>query len=187
MREHHRLCSNTFRRGWSHPCRWKVFPSSHGNHRGHTGREHQSRMQCPFGKNMTEPFMKEGSSLVSPVVVCLFQNSNAGVFTKIVADGMTRGPVIRFPSGMRAVEAKEWAEQPDNFASLKKCFDSTSRFAKLQSIKCCVAGRSLYMRFLSQTGDAMGMNMLSKVRHLFAKASTLYRPSFIKSQSQKGL
>lgn len=38
------------------------------------------------------------------------------------------------------------------------------RFARLEKLLVCIAGRSLYIRFQSQTGDAMGMNMLSKVR-----------------------
>ena len=38
----------------------------------------------------------------------------------------------------------------------------TSRFAKLQGVKCALAGRNLYMRFNCSTGDAMGMNMVSK-------------------------
>lgn len=84
---------------------------------------------------------------------------------------MTRGPVIRFQSAMKAGEAKEWIEKNENYLILKNAFDSTSRFAKLQSIKCCIASRYLYIRFSSTTGDAMGMNMLSKVNkfYLFKK------------------
>jgi len=37
----------------------------------------------------------------------------------------------------------------------------SSRFGKLQGIQCALAGRNLYMRFTSSTGDAMGMNMVS--------------------------
>ena len=76
---------------------------------------------------------------------------------------MTRGPVLKLPSAMKAAEVKEWLDIEENFNSIKKSFDSTSRFAKLTSIKCCVVGRYLYIRFASTTGDAMGMNMLSKV------------------------
>ncbi len=85
-----------------------------------------------------------------------------GVFTKVLSDGMTRGPVIKLNSAMRAAEVKEWLEIYNNFVSIKRVFDSTSRFAKLESCKCCVVGRNLYIRFKSLTGDAMGMNMLSK-------------------------
>jgi hydroxymethylglutaryl-CoA reductase (NADPH) len=76
---------------------------------------------------------------------------------------MTRGPVLRFSSAMNAIEAKEWLENAENLERIRHSFNSTSRFAQLQSVKCCVAGRLLYVRFRSTTGDAMGMNMLSKV------------------------
>ena len=42
-------------------------------------------------------------------------------------------------------------------------FTFTSRFARLQSVKSVVAGRLLFVRFVATTGDAMGMNMVSKV------------------------
>lgn len=38
------------------------------------------------------------------------------------------------------------------------------RFARLDKLLVGLAGRNLYIRFQSHTGDAMGMNMLSKVR-----------------------
>ena len=77
---------------------------------------------------------------------------------------MTRGPVLEFSSAMRAAEVKEWLDCEDNFAMIKRAFDSTSRFAKLESAKCAVVGKYLYIRLSAKTGDAMGMNMLSKVR-----------------------
>lgn len=38
----------------------------------------------------------------------------------------------------------------------------SSRFARLQTIKCSIAGKNLYIRLSCSTGDAMGMNMVSK-------------------------
>jgi len=38
------------------------------------------------------------------------------------------------------------------------------RFTELQEIKCAMAGKLLFLRFKATTGDAMGMNMVSKVR-----------------------
>ncbi|KEY81077.1 HMG CoA reductase [Aspergillus fumigatus] len=45
---------------------------------------------------------------------------------------------------------------------LATAFNSTSRFARLQGLKSAQAGTYLYVRFKSTTGDAMGMNMISK-------------------------
>ncbi|GJW21027.1 3-hydroxy-3-methylglutaryl coenzyme A reductase [Tanacetum coccineum] len=39
---------------------------------------------------------------------------------------------------------------------------TSSRFARLQNIQCSIAGKNLYIRFTCSTGDAMGMNMVSK-------------------------
>merc|ERR1719163_1941110 len=50
----------------------------------------------------------------------------------------------------------------NNFESIKQHFDSTSRFARLQRLHTRIAGRQLYIRFVARSGDAMGMNMLSK-------------------------
>lgn len=58
-----------------------------------------------------------------------------------------------------------WMETPQNFQALKESFDSSSRFARLLKIQIRVVGRLLYIRFVATTGDAMGMNMLSKVSH----------------------
>ena len=37
------------------------------------------------------------------------------------------------------------------------------RFARLKRLQVVQAARNLYIRFVAVTGDAMGMNMLSKV------------------------
>eukprot|EP00088_Acartia_fossae_P025816 TRINITY_DN2659_c0_g1_i1.p1 TRINITY_DN2659_c0_g1~~TRINITY_DN2659_c0_g1_i1.p1 ORF type:complete len:806 (+),score=231.58 TRINITY_DN2659_c0_g1_i1:171-2420(+) len=87
---------------------------------------------------------------------------DCGVTTAITYDGMSRGPVVRFPSIARATEVMKWLETKENFDTVKKHFDSTSRFARLQRLHMRLAGRQLFIRFVAKSGDAMGMNMLSK-------------------------
>lgn len=85
-----------------------------------------------------------------------------GARSRILADGMTRGPVVRLPTACDAAEVKTWLDSPEGFKVIKDAFDSTSRFARLGRLQSSVAGRNLYIRFQSKTGDAMGMNMISK-------------------------
>lgn len=85
-----------------------------------------------------------------------------GVVSRLTGDGMTRGPVVQFPSLHDSFQAELWIKDPDNFEKIKMQFDETSRFARLLSIKIFNAGNLLYLRFKATTGDAMGMNMLSK-------------------------
>lgn len=85
-----------------------------------------------------------------------------GVSSVVQDIGMTRAPCVRFPSVVLAAEAKRWIEGEENFQKVKAAFDSTSRFARLQEILIGMDGPNLYIRFRSHTGDAMGMNMVSK-------------------------
>lgn len=81
----------------------------------------------------------------------------------IVEDvGMTRAPCVKFPCVVSAATAKRWMESADNFQTIKTAFDSTSRFARLQELLIAMDGPQLYIRFRAFTGDAMGMNMVSK-------------------------
>lgn len=83
--------------------------------------------------------------------------------TSFVEDiGMTRAPCVKFPNVHRASLAKRWIDAPENFQRIKTAFDSTSRFARLQEILINIDGPQLYVRFRALTGDAMGMNMVSK-------------------------
>ncbi|NXN26379.1 HMDH reductase, partial [Nycticryphes semicollaris] len=88
--------------------------------------------------------------------ICL----GGGASSCILADGMTQGPVVRLPTACQAAEVKVWLESPEGFKIMKEAFDSTSRFAHLQKLIISLAGRNLYIRFQSGTGDAMGMNSL---------------------------
>eukprot|EP01018_Ginkgo_biloba_P027954 Gb_13238 [translate_table: standard] len=87
---------------------------------------------------------------------------SGGATSILLKDGITRAPVIRFSTIRRTAEVKFYLENPTNFRTLSKHFESTSNYAKLQGIQCIMAGRNLYVRFRCSTGDAMGMNMVSK-------------------------
>ncbi|EJD54633.1 hypothetical protein AURDEDRAFT_110195 [Auricularia subglabra TFB-10046 SS5] len=104
----------------------------------------------------------EGTLVASASRGCKALNAGGGVTTVITQDGMTRGPAIEFPSVVEAARAKRWIDSPEGAKTLQQAFDSTSRFARLQQLKCGQAGRTLYVRFATSTGDAMGMNMISK-------------------------
>eukprot|EP01059_Diplonema_ambulator_P002237 TRINITY_DN11887_c1_g1_i1.p1 TRINITY_DN11887_c1_g1~~TRINITY_DN11887_c1_g1_i1.p1 ORF type:complete len:457 (+),score=97.10 TRINITY_DN11887_c1_g1_i1:63-1373(+) len=83
-----------------------------------------------------------------------------GCSSSVTHDGMTRAPVVSLPSMTEAVELQRWVEK--NMETVKQWFNSTTRFGKLESCLVRVVGRKVYLRFRATTGDAMGMNMISK-------------------------
>ncbi|TPX43227.1 hydroxymethylglutaryl-CoA reductase (NADPH) [Synchytrium endobioticum] len=85
----------------------------------------------------------------------------SGASTALLADGMTRGPVVSFPSLLRAAAFKSWVEG-QGFELVQAAFNSTSRFGRLNHVKVTLAGKLVFIRFSTTTGDAMGMNMISK-------------------------
>lgn len=85
-----------------------------------------------------------------------------GIRSVVEDVGMTRAPCVKFPDVLSAAQAKRWMETAENFQTIKTAFDSTSRFARLQELLITMDGPQLYIRFQAFTGDAMGMNMVSK-------------------------
>ena len=104
----------------------------------------------------------EGVLVASTSRGCKAINSGGGAVTVLTADGMTRGPCVTFETLERAGAAKLWLDSEKGQSTMKKAFNSTSRFARLESMKTALAGTNLYIRFKTTTGDAMGMNMISK-------------------------
>lgn len=73
-------------------------------------------------------------AVVGFVCVCVCADSvvipvqlSGGCRSRILADSMTRGPVVRLPSACRAAEVKVWLETSDGFRLIKEAFDQTSR------------------------------------------------------------
>lgn len=104
----------------------------------------------------------EGCLVASTMRGCKAINAGGGVETVLTQDGMTRGPCVSFASLKRAGAAKIWLDSVEGQTVIKKAFNSTSRFARLQHIQTAIAGTLLFIRFRTTTGDAMGMNMISK-------------------------
>ncbi|KAF8029201.1 hypothetical protein BT93_E1769 [Corymbia citriodora subsp. variegata] len=104
----------------------------------------------------------EGCLVASTNRGCKAINTSGGATSVVLRDGMTRAPVVRFGSAKRAAELKMFLEDPGNFDTVAVVFNRSSRFAKLQDVRCALAGKNLYARFMCSTGDAMGMNMVSK-------------------------
>lgn len=128
----------------------------------------------PLPVGFAGPLIVDGESYFIPMATtegCLVASTNrgcsalapnGGVRTQLIADGMSRGPVFRLPDIRRAGDVMAWLQEPSNIDLLKKSFNATSRFGRLQKIRCQIAGRHVFIRFVAKTGDAMGMNMVSK-------------------------
>ncbi|ROV94842.1 hypothetical protein VPNG_09317 [Cytospora leucostoma] len=129
-------------------------------------------MPLPVG--VAGPLVVDGQSYFIPMATtegvlvasanrgCKAINAGGGAVTVLTADGMTRGPCVAFETLERTGAAKLWLDSDAGQIAMKKAFNSTSRFARLASMTSTIAGTNLYIRFKSTTGDAMGMNMISK-------------------------
>ncbi|KAK7320509.1 hypothetical protein VNO77_30043 [Canavalia gladiata] len=129
-------------------------------------------VQIPVG--VAGPLLLDGFEYTVPMATtegCLVASTNrgckaiyasGGASSVVLRDAMSRAPVVRFSTAKRAAQLKFFLEDPLNFDTLAVVFNRSSRFARLQGIQCAMAGKNLYMRFTCSTGDAMGMNMVSK-------------------------
>ncbi len=85
-------------------------------------------------------------------------NLSGGAISRVIEDGMTRGPVFELNSVVDAQRfVKEWL--PKNLDKIKTAAQSTTSHGRLKGIKPKIQGNNVFLRFTYDTGDAMGMNM----------------------------
>lgn len=82
---------------------------------------------------------------------------SGGVKAKIIFDGMARAPVFKLENIGDVAEFLVWVKQ--NFSKIKEVAESTTSHGKLINIEPFVLGNNVWLRFVYDTGDAMGMNM----------------------------
>ena len=111
-------------------------------------------------KNNFIPFATTEGALISSINRgCKLLNLSKNEI--IVEDiGMTRSPIIKCNSLLDLQNIKRWIK--DNFEDIKKVFEKGTNYTKLKKMDFLQEGRHLHIRFCATTGDAMGMNMVSK-------------------------
>ncbi|MFP3232690.1 MAG: hydroxymethylglutaryl-CoA reductase (NADPH) [Sulfolobaceae archaeon] len=82
---------------------------------------------------------------------------SGGTRVKIIFDGMTRAPVFKLDSIIDVVDFIDWVKR--HYKDLKHIAESTTSHGKLISVEPYVLGNNVWLRFIYDTGDAMGMNM----------------------------
>jgi hydroxymethylglutaryl-CoA reductase (NADPH) len=82
---------------------------------------------------------------------------SGGTRVKIIFDGMARAPVFKLDSIIDVVDFIDWVKK--HYEDLKHIAESTTSHGKLISVEPYVLGNNVWLRFIYDTGDAMGMNM----------------------------
>lgn len=86
-------------------------------------------------------------------------NEAGGAKVTLVSNSMTRGPALKLGTGKQARAVAEWVSK--NLEEIRAEAQSTTRHGKLLWIRPIQVGRTLFLRFGYETGDAMGMNMVT--------------------------
>ncbi|MDR0198666.1 MAG: hydroxymethylglutaryl-CoA reductase (NADPH) [Methanomassiliicoccaceae archaeon] len=130
-------------------------------------------VQVPLG--FAGPFMIEGDHAKGEFLVPLATTEGAlvasvsrgmsvitasgGAKVKIFKDAMTRAPVFRVKGAGHAAEVIEWISK--NSKKMNDAVKGTTSHGKFLGAETFPNGRSLFVRMSFETGDAMGMNMVT--------------------------
>jgi hydroxymethylglutaryl-CoA reductase (NADPH) len=99
----------------------------------------------------------EGALLASVNRGCSVIATAGGADARVTKSGMTRAPVFRVEGVAEAEEVVSWVgEHTDR---LREAAESTTSHGELLDVDTYVVGDSVYLRFVYDTKDAMGMNM----------------------------
>lgn len=101
----------------------------------------------------------EGALVASISRGCKAITESGGAFAEVELVGTTRGPVFETRGIQHGIKIKRWVEK--NFKQLAEHSEKTSSHLKLLKIDSQILGKNLFLRFYYDTGDAMGMNMVT--------------------------
>ncbi len=111
------------------------------------------------GKALIPMATTEGALVASVSRGCKAINESGGATTRIVKIGQTRAPLFEAESEAVARNLTEFVER--NFEALKKVAEAESKHLKLMQIVPYTYGKLVWLRMTADTGNAMGMNMIS--------------------------
>lgn len=86
--------------------------------------------------------------------------ASGSVRARVLDDKMTRAPALETPGLEWSLRLARWVEE--NFQVLREAFRSTTSHGDLRAVKPFVAGKYVFLRMEATTGDAMGMNMVTR-------------------------
>ncbi|MEM4576495.1 MAG: hydroxymethylglutaryl-CoA reductase (NADPH) [Candidatus Nezhaarchaeales archaeon] len=98
----------------------------------------------------------EGALVASVNRGCSAISESGGARAKIIRDYMSRAPLFITPSIEHAYKLVRWIEE--HRREIEGVFNSVDPFVKLIDIQHWVVGRNVWIRFVANTFDAMGMN-----------------------------
>ncbi len=116
------------------------------------------------GKNFTGECLiplatTEGALIASINRGCKTINLSGGATTQITRVGQTRAPLFEASSPEAAARLAAYTVK--NFKKLKEIAQKESRHLKLKTIEPHILDNLVWLRIKAETGEAMGMNMIS--------------------------
>ena len=111
-------------------------------------------------RNYSLPLATTEGALVASINRGCKATRLAGTVTvKVEEVGATRGPVFKVKDLAQAEKLVAWLDQ--HFNHLKRLASAKEKHLKLVAFQPQVVGRSVYVRFVFDTQEAMGMNMVT--------------------------
>ncbi|MFB6270300.1 MAG: hydroxymethylglutaryl-CoA reductase (NADPH) [Halobacterium sp.] len=99
----------------------------------------------------------EGALVASVNRGCSAITAAGGANARVTKVGMTRAPVFRVEDVTEGAEVAEWVK--DNHDALRDAAEGTTSHGELTDVTPYVVGDNVFLRFVYDTKDAMGMNM----------------------------
>lgn len=99
----------------------------------------------------------EGALVASVNRGCSVIAAAGGADARVTRSGMTRAPVFRVAGVAEAEEVVSWVDE--HCDELREAAESTTSHGELLEVDPYVVGDSVFLRFVYDTKDAMGMNM----------------------------